>query len=69
VLGYLDAHLKHHTYVAGDDLTMGDIPMGCAIWRWFGLQIERPELPYLQRWFDSLRQRPAYQNIVMLPVT
>jgi len=69
LLGYLDAHLKNRTYIAGDDLTMADIPMGCAIWRWFGLQIERPELSNLQRWFDNLRQRPAYQNLVMLPLT
>ena len=69
VLGYLDAHLKNRTYVAGDDLTMGDIPMGCAVWRWYGLQIERPEQPSLQRWFDNLRQRPAYQNVVLLPLT
>jgi glutathione S-transferase len=69
VLGYLDSHLKNRTYVAGDDLTMGDIPMGCGVWRWYGLQFERPELPNLQRWFDNLRQRPAYQNIVLLPLT
>lgn len=69
VLGYLDAHLKNRTYVTGDDLTMGDIPMGCGVWRWYGLQFERPELPNLQRWFDNLRQRPAYQNAVMLPLT
>jgi len=69
VLGYLDAHLKNRTYIAGDDLTMGDIPMGCGVWRWYGLQFERPELPNLQRWFDNLRQRPAYQSAVMLPLT
>lgn len=69
VLGYLDAHLKNRTYIAGDDLTMGDIPMGCGVWRWYGLQFERPELPNLQRWFDNLRQRPAYQNVVLLPLT
>jgi len=69
VLGYLDAHLKHHIYIGGDDLTMGDIPMGCAIWRWYGLQIDRPDLPNLQRWFDNLRQRPCYEQIVMLPLT
>jgi glutathione S-transferase len=69
VLGYLDAHLKNRTYIAGDDLTMGDIPMGCGIWRWYGLQFERPELPNLQRWFDNLRQRPAYQSVVLLPLT
>jgi glutathione S-transferase len=69
VLGYLDAHLKHREYVAGDELTMGDIPMGCAAWRWFGLDIERPELPQVQRWFNVLKQRPAYQSVVLLPLT
>jgi glutathione S-transferase len=69
VLGYLDAHLKNRTYVAGDDLTMGDLPLGCAACRWYGLQFDRAELPNLQRWFDNLRQRPAYQNIVLLPLT
>jgi glutathione S-transferase len=48
---------------------MGDIPMGCAIWRWMALPIERPVLSNLQRWFDTLRERPAYKGIVMLPVT
>jgi len=69
VLGYLDTHLKNRTYVAGDDLTMGDIPMGCAIWRWMALPIERPVLANLQRWFDTLRERPSYKGVVMLPVT
>ena len=69
VLGYLDAHLKNREYIAGEALTMGDIPMGCAAWRWFGLAIERPELPNLERWFGTLRQRPAYESVVLLPLT
>ncbi len=40
ILGYLDAHLKNRAYIVGDALTMGDIPIGCAIWRWMGLPIE-----------------------------
>lgn len=69
ILGYLDAHLKNRPYIVGDALTIGDIPMGCGIWRWFGLNIERPELPNLQRWFDALSARPAYKKVVMLPLT
>jgi glutathione S-transferase len=69
ILEYLDSHLKNRIYVAGEDLTIGDIPMGCAIWRWMALPIERPVLPNLQRWFDTLRERPAYRSVVMLPVT
>jgi glutathione S-transferase len=69
VLAYLDAHLKSRPFIAGDSLTMGDIPMGCAVWRWMALPIERPALPNLQRWFERLAQRPAYKAVVMLPVT
>ena len=69
VLGYLDAHLKNREYVGGEELTMGDIPMGCAAWRWFGLDIDRPELPNLERWFGVLKQRPAYERVVLLPLT
>lgn len=69
ILGYLDAHLKNRTYVAGDSFTIGDVPMGCAIWRWMSLPIERQVLPSLQRWFDGLRERGAYKSVVMLPVT
>jgi glutathione S-transferase len=43
--------------------------MGCAVWRWFGLDLERPELPQVERWFNVLKQRPAYQSVVLLPLT
>ncbi|HYL19608.1 MAG TPA: glutathione S-transferase family protein [Burkholderiales bacterium] len=69
ILGYLDNHLKNRMYIVGDDVTIGDIPMGCAIWRWMSLPIERPVLANLQRWFGTLRERPAYQRVVMLPLT
>ena len=68
ILGYLDAHLKNRMFVAGEGLTIGDIPMGCAIWRWMALEIERPVLSNLQRWFAALRERPAYKTAVMLPL-
>jgi len=69
ILDFLDAHLKNRAYIAGDDLTMGDIPMGCAIWRWLSVPVERPSLPNIQHWFGNLRQRPAYQTVVMLPIS
>ena len=69
VLGILDTHLKSRTYVAADALTLGDVPLGCALWRWMALPIKRPELPNVQRWFDSLTRRPAYKTIVMLPLS
>jgi len=69
MLGHLDAHLSNRTYIAGDSFTVGDIPMGCAIWRWMSLPIERPEYPALERWFDTLCDRQPYQKVVMKPLT
>lgn len=69
ILGYLDAHLRNRSYIVGDTLTMGDIPLGCAIWRWVNLPIERPELVNVQRWFELLGTRPAYKKIVMQPLS
>jgi len=64
-----ESHLGARPYLGGDTFTMGDIPLGCAVWRWMMLPIERPPLPNLKRWFDGLTQRPAYQKIVMQPLT
>ena len=65
----LDAHLQSHAYMGGDAFTMGDIPVGCGVWRWMGMPIERPALPNLQRWFDALAQRPAFRKTVMQPLS
>ena len=69
VLGIVDSHLASRSFLAGDTFTMGDIPMGCSIWRWMSLPIERPRLANVERWFDALTQRPAYKKIVMLPLS
>ena len=65
----LDHHLASQPFVTGDDLTMGDIPLGCAIWRWMALLIERPARPNVQRWFDALAARAPFKTAVMLPLT
>jgi glutathione S-transferase len=65
----LDGHLSRHRFIGGPELTMGDIPLGCACWRYLNLPIDRPQLPNLQNWFARLEERPAYRHHVMLPVT
>jgi glutathione S-transferase len=65
----VEAHLASRPYLAGDAFTMGDIVLGCGIWRWMAMPIERPKLPGVQRWFDNLARRPAYKKNVMLPLS
>lgn len=66
-LKILDHHLSEHRFVAGDSLTMGDIPLGAMAYRYFNLQIERPSLANVDRWYQLLCERPAYRQHVMIP--
>lgn len=68
-LQILDAHLASRPFVGGTTFTMGDIAVGCGTWRWFAMPVQRPELPALQRWFDALAARPAFQRVVMQPLS
>jgi glutathione S-transferase len=68
-LAILDAHLASRRFLAGNGFTTGDIALGCGIWRWMALPIERPDLPNVQQWFAALCERPAYRKIVMQPLS
>jgi glutathione S-transferase len=61
--------LADSAYMAGDDFTIGDIPLGIATWRWFNMPIEREDYPHLKRWCDALCERPGYRRYIMKPVT
>ena len=65
----LDYQLARYNFVIGENICMADIPLGCAAYRWYSLEIERPYLKHLERWWHNLRKRPAYQEHVMLPLT
>ncbi|MFO1321623.1 MAG: glutathione S-transferase [Burkholderiales bacterium] len=69
VLKRLEARLDDRRYLAGDTFTMGDIPVGCGVWRWFALPIERPAFPNVRRWFDALCERPAFLKVVRTPLS
>jgi glutathione S-transferase len=65
----VDDHLADNTFLTGTAPTMGDVPLGCAAYRWHNLELDRPELPNLKRWYDAFAGRLAYQENVMLPLT
>ena len=58
----LDAQLAKTPFVAGSELTVGDIALGNAIHRWYKFPIERPDLTNLKAWYDRLCAQPAYQK-------
>ena len=65
VMTILDQHLAERAYVAGDVFTMGDIPLGAVAYRYYHVEVERPDLPHLRAWYERLAERPAYRKHVM----
>jgi len=63
----LNEHLSRQAFVAGDQLSMGDIPIGTMTYRYLALDIERPGIPHVEAWYQGLTQRSAYQHHVMIP--
>lgn len=66
-LQIVERHLADNVYLAGDSLTMGDLPLGAVIYRYFNLDIERPHLPNIEAWYARLCERPAYREHAMVP--
>ncbi len=59
--------LADKAFLIGDALTLADIAAGTNLYRYFELDIQRPPLPNVERWYSSLKSRPAYQEHVMIP--
>jgi glutathione S-transferase len=68
-LRMVEANLAGRPFMAGDALTMGDIPMGVALHRWFDLPIARPDYPRLAAYYERLKQRPGYAKHCTMPLT
>lgn len=66
LLQLFDRHLEGRAFVAGDDLTFGDIPPGAQLYRYFELDINRPSLPNVEAWYERLKARAGYRKHVMV---
>ena len=64
-LQVLDDHLSTTSYMVADRLTMADVPMGALMYRYFNLELDRPEYPGIDAWYKRLCELPAYQKHVM----
>ena len=65
-LALLDAHLATREFVAGSVFTMGDIPLGCSVDRWYKLPLAREVHPHVERWYADLRARKGARQVVEL---
>lgn len=65
-LATAEERLKTHAHIAGADFTLADIQFGHVLYRYFDIDIARPDLPALMAYYETLSRRPAYRRAVML---
>jgi len=68
-LRIVEHNLAGRPYVAGNAFSMGDIPMGVALHRWFLLPIERPAYPKIAGYYERLKQRPGFAQHCAAPLS
>jgi glutathione S-transferase len=56
----LDAQIADQGMIGGPSLSLADIALGPTIHRWHNFAIDRPTLPNLRRWYDTMLQRKAF---------
>jgi len=65
----LEAHLEGRSFVSGDRVTIGDLGLLPAVFRWLHMPVERKARPRCEEWSGRLAARPGYANGLPLPVT
>ncbi len=65
-LATADAVLATRPYLAGDALSLADIPLGHVLYRYFDIDIARRDLPDLAAYYRRLTERAAYRETVMV---
>ncbi|WP_421994873.1 glutathione S-transferase family protein [Roseococcus sp.] len=66
LLGIAEAQLARTAFLAGDALTLADIQFGHVLFRYFDIPIPRPDRPMLRRYYETLTERPAFREHVMV---
>ena len=65
-LGVLEQHLAGKAWILGEQFSMGDIPLGAMMYKYYNLDIERGDWPSIEAWYARLCERPAYQEHAMI---
>lgn len=61
-LDFMEQHLAHHAWFAGDQLTLADFQMSFAVEAALSRAAGKTAYPHLQAWRDKVAARPAWQR-------
>jgi glutathione S-transferase len=58
----LEQHLSAKgPYTMGQGFTIGDIPVGLVVNRWFSIKFDKPEFKAVASYYDRLTERPGFK--------
>lgn len=61
-MSVLEQHLAAgNAYVMGQSFTVGDIPVGLVVNRWFSVDFKKPRFEAVEAYYERLSQRPPYK--------
>jgi len=64
-LKIMDAQLAKTRFIASDQFSYGDIPIGPFAYRYLRLVPDHPPMPNVERWYKELTARPAFKEHVL----
>ena len=66
----MDQQLGRTQYLAGNEFSYGDIPVGIMAYRFRQLVPERPKLEHFERWYAAIASRPAFkEQVAVVPLS
>ena len=65
----VNAELAKNHWLGGETFGPGDIALGPIIYNLFNLDIKWDAVPHLQRWYQQLTERPAFQKRVSIGIS
>ena len=63
---HFESRLKSSDFAGGSELTLGDVPMAACLYRYYTMDIQRPEHTLIARYYERLTQRATYRDNVMI---
>lgn len=69
LLDILEAQLARRPFLAGEHLSIADIPIACELHRWRGLPLAQAHRPHLDRWYEGIQCLPASRGALDVPLS
>lgn len=65
-LAIAEQQLTKHPFLASPGFSFADIQFGHVLYRYFDIDIDRPNFPNLQEYYNCLRARKAYMKHIVI---